>query len=137
MSRKVLPEGLVEFILEQSKAGMPLSTMYEIAQRKFFYESSFKAFRSLVSRTNIKNQLKKQEPSKRRLESSDLLNILTSRGHVKLIELCKLFSCSPKKVEELISIERRKGHEVLVEDDYVFLSDGSRFVEPQIIKKPL
>jgi len=133
MSRKVLPEGLAEFILEQSKAGMPLTTMYEIAQRKFSYESSFKAFRSLVFRTRAK----KQEPSKGRLESGDLLNILTSKGHVKLIELCNMFSCSPKKVEELISIERRKGHEVLVEDDYVYLSSGEKFVEPVAIKKPL
>ena len=135
MSRKVLPEGLVEFILEHPDTS--IAELYEVAQKKFDYESSWMGFRVLVYRTRKRNSVVKQSSPKKRLESSDLLNILTSRGHVKLIELCKLFSCSPKKVEELISMERRKGHEVLVEDDYVFLSDGSRFVEPRVIKKPL
>lgn len=129
MANKDSQEELLKYVLDCILENKTPKQVYQEARNVFGYQKSFETFRKYF--------YKVRDYKKKRLESSDLLRILKERGHVKLIDLCFMFSCSPKKIEELISIERRKGHEVIVEDEYVFLSDGSRFVEPRTIKKPL
>jgi hypothetical protein len=119
--------GMNNFILERLNQGIKGVKIYEDVKSLFGYKAqldSFYVYLSRLKRKQVKKELPlvRQESLKKKPESSDLLNILKEKGHVKLIDLCDIFSCSPKKIHEFVSIERRKGNEVLVEDDYVFCS---------------
>ncbi len=140
MRRVVSPE-VYKLILDNPTGRT--SKLFELAVQKG-YQGNSTAFYTLKRRTLERNLPKESDNEvrgprgKSELSIKDFMPLLKSKKQLRMLEVCRIFSCSPDEVIEAIKAERKKGTEiVLSDDDFIFLSDGSVMQEPEKMITPI
>jgi len=153
--------GLVNYI--SSNLSKPTRELYADAKREFGYTGKYSTFRGLLwrVRTHIEAEKSHAESGsvstnqneasnfssfetsfgprgRKELSQEDFIRILKAkRGHAKILDLCKFFECTPGELLSLVEKERQKGVEIIVDDDFVSLSDGTITEQPAPLTEPL
>jgi hypothetical protein len=135
---KILYPGLKEFTKEKILEGMPSGKIFELARRKYDYDSDIQSFYKYISKTKRQITEEEFEEFGEDIDSIDdqFITILEKKKTVSGDELCEELSCSPNEIYDLIQYFRRQGYEIIMDEKKVMLSnDIASDGEP--IDKPL
>lgn len=120
----VIYPGLKEFTKEQILRGVESKKIYEIAQKKYGYESDIRAFYKYIckiKKTLTYSEMREYGQDEQSIEDR-FITILEKRKTVRGDDLCEELSVSPSEVYDLIQTFRSKGYEIIMDEKRIMLS---------------
>lgn len=120
-TNKCYPKKVDNLIIQRIKEGISYVEILKELKNKNWYESNYNSFKSYTWELKKKTGLIEQ-PKTIKDTDKKLLKFLDNKKSIKVDELSKQLSMGKRDLERSIQRCRKNGHEVILDNDLVFIS---------------
>ena len=121
-------------LLQEIRKGSTNNMLYDVAVMNG-YDGTRKNFKDYIRRFRDKNGIKRQTNTTQSLDY--FIKVLEDNGPMKVLDLCRMFDCSPDNIDAKIKSLRSEGNEVVCDDHIVFISKITNGSTAEKIETPL